>query len=130
MYVDHDVAVFDDKLWIFGGCFCRATTPEEIGTDGNMNDVWFSSNGSDWQELLGTPWSLRHACGVFSVPDNGCFLAGGNAVTFSDEERDKTLADRAANPNAVVGQYKAKSAWLPFDVWRLVKLNTVAGAKL
>ena len=113
----HDVAVFDEKLWILGGAFCRAATPEEVGTDGNMNDVWYSEDGLDWAQLPGTPWSLRHACGVFSILSDGLYMTGGNTVTFFDEERDRTPADGAANPNVVQGQYKTNSVWRPFGAF-------------
>lgn len=64
----HDVAVFDDKLWLMEG--------SRIGK-GNGNDVWFSADGIRWEELPGTPWAPRHAASVFV--HHGClWLAAGN----------------------------------------------------
>lgn len=64
----HDVAVFDDRLWILEGYFANG---------GNRNDVWSSSDGVHWEELPGTPWKPRHAASVF-VYDNALWVVTGN----------------------------------------------------
>lgn len=51
----HNIAVFDERMWIFGG-----QTPE-----GNSNDVWYSSDGVNWHEVPDTPWPERHAASTF-----------------------------------------------------------------
>ena len=62
----HEVAVFDDKMWVMEGF------------DGaNRNDVWYSSDGTHWQELPKTPWYPRHAASVF-VHDNALWMVAGN----------------------------------------------------
>ena len=65
--VYHDVAVFDDRLWIMEG------QTEE----GNSNDVWYSSDGVNWHEVPNTPWKVRHAASVF-VYDNALWMVAGN----------------------------------------------------
>lgn len=62
----HDVAVFDDKMWVLEGW-----------NKTNRNDVWYSSDGINWYELPNTPWSLRHAASVF-VYDNALWMVAGN----------------------------------------------------
>lgn len=39
------VLVFDNKLWVYGGI--------------ELNDVWHSSNGTDWNKLNNAPWTPR-----------------------------------------------------------------------
>ena len=64
----HDVAAWDGNLWVLEG----------IGTDQkNRNDVWFSSDGKNWNELKNSPWKPRHAAGVV-VHDNALWLIAGN----------------------------------------------------
>ncbi len=62
----HDVAVFDDKLWILEGW-----------NQENLNDVWYSENGNDWHEVVDTPWDPRHAASLF-VYDNALWVVTGN----------------------------------------------------
>lgn len=65
----HDVAVWDNKMWVMEGC------NRELG---NCNDVWFSSDGENWQELPDTPWAPRHAASVFVYDDALWMVAGNN----------------------------------------------------
>jgi hypothetical protein len=62
----HEVAVFDDRLWVMEGYG---------GT--NRNDVWHSADGVNWHELPNTPWKPRHAASVF-VHDNSLWMVAGN----------------------------------------------------
>jgi hypothetical protein len=63
----HEVAVFDDRLWVLEGYDGR-----------NRNDVWFSADGQTWNELGGTPWKPRHAASVFVFRDALWVVAGNN----------------------------------------------------
>jgi hypothetical protein len=63
----HEVAVFDDRLWVLEGW---------NGT--NRNDVWYSSDGIRWHELPGTPWAPRHAASVFVYGKALWVVAGNN----------------------------------------------------
>ena len=65
----HDVAVFDDKIWLMEGW-----------NKGNRNDVWYSADGVDWHEVPGTPWPPRHAASVF-VHDGALWVVAGNNMT-------------------------------------------------
>ncbi|MEX2558921.1 MAG: hypothetical protein WD403_03355, partial [Pirellulales bacterium] len=62
----HEVAVFDDRLWVLEGYY-----------NANRNDVWHSSDGLDWHELPDTPWAPRHAASVF-VHDGALWMVAGN----------------------------------------------------
>jgi hypothetical protein len=62
----HEVAVFDDRLWVLEGW-----------NGSNRNDVWYSSDGVTWHELPATPWRPRHAASVF-VHDNALWMVAGN----------------------------------------------------
>jgi hypothetical protein len=67
----HDVAVFDDRLWVMEG----------YNKDGgNRNDVWHSPDGENWYELPDTPWAARHAASVF-VHDGALWMVAGNNMT-------------------------------------------------
>lgn len=63
----HDVAVFDDKLWVMEGWNL-----------GNRNDVWYSADGIDWHEVPETPWLPRHAASAFVYQDALWMVAGNN----------------------------------------------------
>jgi hypothetical protein len=62
----HDVAVFDNRLWVLEG-YAKA----------NRNDVWHSADGVTGRELKDTPWKPRHAASVF-VFDNALWMVAGN----------------------------------------------------
>lgn len=65
----HDVAVFDDRLWVLEG-YNR--------DGGNRNDVWYSTDGIKWTEVPDTPWPPRHAASVFVYRDALWMVAGNN----------------------------------------------------
>lgn len=69
----HDTAIYDGKLWLIGG--------NKLG-HGNTNEVWFSSNGKDWEQYLHTPFKPTHATSVWSTPE-GIIIGAGNS--FSKE---------------------------------------------
>jgi hypothetical protein len=62
----HEVAVWDDRLWVLEGY-----------AKGNRNDVWYSADGAHWHEVSGTPWKPRHAASVF-VHDGALWMVAGN----------------------------------------------------
>ncbi|MCE9560155.1 MAG: hypothetical protein K8R88_14550, partial [Armatimonadetes bacterium] len=62
----HEIAVFDDKIWVLEGY-----------NNVNRKDVWYSSDGVNWYELPNTPWAPRHAASVFSY-DNALWMVAGN----------------------------------------------------
>lgn len=65
--VYHDVAVFDNRLWLLEGYH----TPGD-----NANDVWFSADGKEWEQLPDSPWQARHAASVFVFNDALWIMAG------------------------------------------------------
>lgn len=67
----HDVAVFDDRLWVLEGW---------NQTSRNRKDVWFSADGVNWHEVPNTPWATRHAASVFVYQD-GLWMVAGNNMT-------------------------------------------------
>ena len=62
----HDVAVFDNRMWVLEGW-----------NQANRNDVWYSADGVQWHELPDTPWAPRHAASVF-VHENALWMVAGN----------------------------------------------------
>lgn len=62
----HDVAVFDDRLWVLEGY-----------SGANRKDVWHSADGVNWQEVPNTPWKPRHAASVF-IHDGQLWMVAGN----------------------------------------------------
>lgn len=62
----HEVAVWDDRLWVLEGY-----------SGSNRNDVWHSADGENWQEVPNTPWKPRHAASVF-VHDDALWMVAGN----------------------------------------------------
>jgi len=81
----HEVAVFDDRLWVLEGY-----GQEEA----NRNDVWYSDDGANWTQVPDTPWAPRHAASVF-VHDNALWMVAGNNMESDVWKltRDHTLAD-------------------------------------
>ncbi|MFM2096174.1 MAG: hypothetical protein RIS70_3298 [Planctomycetota bacterium] len=67
----HEVAVFDDKLWVLEGYHKDG---------GNRKDVWYSEDGERWTEVPNTPWAPRHAASVF-VHDGSLWMVAGNNMT-------------------------------------------------
>ena len=65
----HDVAVFDNRLWVMEGW-----------NQTNLNDVWCSMDGVEWREIPDTPWPIRHAASV-SVHDDALWMVAGNNMT-------------------------------------------------
>jgi hypothetical protein len=63
----HDVAVFDNRLWVLEG-YAKA----------NRNDVWHSADGVTWHEVKNTPWNTRHAASVFVFAKALWMVAGNN----------------------------------------------------
>jgi hypothetical protein len=61
----HEVAVFDDRLWVLEGW-----------NGANRSDVWHSQDGAHWSPLE-TPWAPRHAASVF-VHDDALWVVAGN----------------------------------------------------
>ncbi|NKB69385.1 MAG: hypothetical protein GKR89_20125 [Candidatus Latescibacteria bacterium] len=66
----HEVAVFDDKLWVLEGW-----------NKGNRNDVWYSADGVEWYEVAATPWAERHAASVFVFAGALWMVAGNNMAS-------------------------------------------------
>ena len=75
----HDVAVFDDKMWVMEGCISRHDERQDLPI-GNRRDVWYSTDGVNWCELPDTPWEPRHAASVF-VYDDSLWMVAGNSMT-------------------------------------------------
>jgi hypothetical protein len=69
----HDVAVWDDKMWVLEGTSCR-----QIKGVNNRDDVWYSDDGENWTELPKTPWRARHASSVYVYNDCLWVVAGNN----------------------------------------------------
>jgi hypothetical protein len=76
----HDVAVWDDKLWVMEGCYNADAirSMDEAKGSWNRNDVWFSGDGVHWEELPDTPWAPRHAASPFVYDDALWMVAGNN----------------------------------------------------
>ena len=83
----HDVAVFDDRLWVMEGYYIGPGLG--IPDSGNRNDVWYSSNGVDWHELPDTPWPARHAASPF-VHNDALWMVAGNNMTSDAWKLTKT----------------------------------------
>src|SRR5688572_12550743 len=76
----HEVAVWDDKLWVMEGFRLNYETYSDGQgpLEGNLNDVWYSADGKTWHEVPDTPWAPRHAASVFVYRDALWMVAGNN----------------------------------------------------
>jgi len=62
-------ASFNNRLWIMAGDY-------DIRNDLLLNDVWYSSDGTTWEQQKGIFWKPRHAAPVVAF-DNKLWLSGG-----------------------------------------------------
>lgn len=70
--VYHDIAIWDNKIWVIGGTSVGFVKGLE-----NRNDVWYSEDGKNWINLPKTPWTPRHATSLYST-DECLYVVGGN----------------------------------------------------
>lgn len=73
----HEVAVFDDKMWVMEGCR-NGDESKDLNNWPNLNDVWYSADGMEWHEVPNTPWPPRHAASVFVYKHALWMVAGNN----------------------------------------------------
>lgn len=69
----HDVAVYDNRLWILEG----AVREGKDWWGANTNHVWYSDDGATWTEIPNAPWQERHASSVF-VHKGALWMVAGN----------------------------------------------------
>jgi hypothetical protein len=60
---------------------------------GDINDVWYSSDGENWYRVFGTPWQARHATSVVAH-NNKLWLTLGSCMV-----PDLWQLDRSDDPN-------------------------------
>ncbi len=69
---------YANRLWIIGGFHAEPDWR-------NHNDVWYSSDGAEWHQLVTeTIWSERHEISVY-VHDNRLWVIGGNAWPLQND---------------------------------------------
>jgi hypothetical protein len=68
----HSIEVFDNKMWVMAGHNKNHPTDSSY----LRNDVWYSSDGVTWTELLGTPWAPTHAASIY-IYDSALWLSAG-----------------------------------------------------
>ncbi len=74
----NSVIVYKNRLWMMGGFRAEPTW-------NNFNDVWFSANGVDWNQLVSEEvWSPRHEFSAY-VFDGKLWVVGGNAWPLQND---------------------------------------------
>jgi hypothetical protein len=72
-------AVYRERMWVTGGWTKNAGNPR------NLNDLWYSKDGKEWQQLkTGVTWKERHELSTFVFKDK-LWIAGGHAQPLSNE---------------------------------------------
>jgi len=82
---DHTSLVYNNQMWIVGG---RADTNACLGGNTWCNDVWYSTDGSDWtQSTSNAEWGQRsmHTSVVYG---NQMWIIGGFDAEVSDQVSD------------------------------------------
>jgi hypothetical protein len=70
--IHHSIEVFDDKMWLMAGHNKNYLS----GPYNLRKDVWFSSDGVQWELMPDIPWAHTHAASIF-VYDSALWLAAG-----------------------------------------------------
>lgn len=77
-----NVEYYDNKMWVIAG---NNNTSTDLVPDpdflGDLNQVWYSSNGRDWFELKNSPWPHRHGAAT-DVFNDELYLTGGYENDF------------------------------------------------
>lgn len=68
-FMYHDVASFDNKLWVIGGARLKKIIPD-------TNEIWLSSDGLNWGLVSCSPLKKSHARTVFNT-NNSIVITGG-----------------------------------------------------
>jgi len=80
----HGAVVFDNKMWIAGGRL-ESGVPCPSGSGPYCDDVWYSTNGSDWTKATDNPgWKARFRQG-FVAHDNKMWVMGGSDGTYQKD---------------------------------------------
>jgi hypothetical protein len=70
--------VYKNRLWMMGGFRAEPTW-------NNFNDVWFSADGAEWNQLASEEvWSPRHEFSAY-VFDDKLWVVGGNAWPLQND---------------------------------------------
>jgi hypothetical protein len=67
--------VFAGKIWVVAG---------GVVTGGGSTDVWYSTDGVNWTQLVGTPWIQRHAASAWVFNNGLWFGCGSDAAVYND----------------------------------------------
>lgn len=74
----NSTVVYRNRLWMMGGFRAEPTW-------NNFNDVWFSADGADWNQLVSEEvWSPRHEFSAY-VFDGKLWVVGGNAWPLQND---------------------------------------------
>lgn len=148
---DAAAAVFGGKLWILGGSRLTSLSDPDPLND-YLNDVWYSSDGSTWEEATaGAPWAPRggHQSVVF---DGKLWVIGGefspdgesadpflNDVWYSNDGVEWEQASAVGMPLTrtahvafafdgklwVAGGWGSQPLGAPYGDWEMVRRNDV-----
>lgn len=86
--------VFRDRMWIMGGW-----TNGRLPGHGATNEVWSSSDGSEWQLARHAGWSPRIAAGAVVFQDRMWIVGGTENYYFGDETSLKSDVWSSADGN-------------------------------
>jgi hypothetical protein len=74
----NSAAVYRNRIWLLGGYRAEPTW-------NNFNDVWYSADGANWNQLATEDiWAPRHEFSAY-VFDNKLWIVGGNAWPLQND---------------------------------------------
>ena len=73
----HTSVIFDNKMWVIGGSSCCG---------GRYNDVWSSTDGTNWTEVTSNAGFAPRAAHASVVYDNKMWVIGGNSSYSNGSE--------------------------------------------
>ncbi len=71
----HESIVYDNKIWVLGGY-----AVVKWQTDEDMNDVWNTEDGNDWEEIVGNADWLERRLHTAVVYDGLIWILGGYSM--------------------------------------------------
>jgi hypothetical protein len=122
----HKTLVYDNKIWIIGGCKAQSGFAGSCPLADRLADVWYSSNGYTWTQATATAaFGARYEPAV-TVFDGKMWLMGGYLYSSSQNKNDVYSSTDGATWTLETGS----SAWSGREALGVTVFNNGSGNKM